>query len=329
MTTIPRFSELTPSARSVVETLRTYGREHASPLEALEDGAAIAALFPNARRRDIDEAYAYFSGLEMARSFIRENVNELVNYNIEAVENADRMNRSLPDFYPQGKTRAEYITRPIFNPIEAEIRLIDRGQRVYLPFDGFNYTITGDLIDSAVESAREYAAEQYGESAAALFKAKTDGCAEAIARKWVEVYSCALARELDMPEIDGAFKFESIVYSRDYYASNDEIAARAPLSVLRSILRAVCSDDDRREKFAAAVDRRMTPASGWAPFFSRDWHKWGPIARWNEGQISLLLETICPYEEVRDFFLEDLSSACDDWLLVNWEEMEAAAKSAA
>lgn len=264
------------------------------------------------------------------REFIRSNINALVNYNCQAVESADCLTRACAEYYPAGKTRLEAITRPIVNSIEAAICLKERGQRVYLPFDGFNYTVTGDLIDNAVESAREYAAEQYGDSAAEIFKADTSKCCEAIARKWVEVYSCALARELEMAELETAFDFESIVFSRDYYASNDEVAARVPLSILRSILRAVCSDDDRREKFAAEVDRRMTPGSGWSPFFSRDWHQWGPVSSWNESQVQLLLETICPYEEVRDFFLEDLSSACDEALAVNWDEIEAtAAQSAA
>ena len=139
------------------------------------------------------------------------------------------------------------------------------------------------------------------------------------------VYQYELSLELDISELNGAFEYAGIEYSHDYYQSNDELSCFVPLSALRAVLRAVCSDPDRLEAFTNAVRTRMTPHSGWSPFFSTDWKEWGPIANWNAGQVQILLETVVDAERMNESYLEDLSDACREAMRINWEECRAAA----
>lgn len=159
----------------------------------------------------------------------------------------------------------------------------------YVPFTGFCQSLSGEgLADECAESERDYMRESLEhdypdcpdavEAGLDAFEADTSACYDAIGRKWAELYAAGLADELDMPELESAIVFDGIDYSRDYYQSDDEIRSRIPLHVLRAVLRTVASDPARLKAFADLVRVRMTPRSGWAPFFSTEWTEWGARA---------------------------------------------------
>lgn len=63
--------------------------------------------------------------------------------------------------------------------------------------------------------------------------------------------------------------------------------------------------------FAALVQERLAPRSGFIPFYSADLSEWGNLSEWESPQLSLLVEAYCDmYEtaESRDCWLVDDSN---------------------
>lgn len=333
------------AVRAIVEHVRdaVAGRTRweIDALSALEDGAYLAAELPTAAQNEIEAAHAYFDGFAEARETAHFHIHDLIAHNVEAAELAAAFARSNPRQYGRAAEAAreeaakhlQHAMRPFFNDAcrRALIEKLDRAgtQLVYLPFDGFCYSTLSDAVESCEEAERWYIRERYGDYAAdEVFEADTDECHGAIARKHCELYAYALASELDMPELEDAFAYDGIAYSRDYFKQGDECRAYVPTAVLRKILRAVCEDAERLDAFSKLVRERMTACSGWVPFFSTDWKEWGPIAGWNASQIQLLLESIVSNEFMLNEacgYLEDIADACREAMRVNWEECEAAA----
>lgn len=204
-------------------------------------------------------------------------------------------------------------------------------QPAQIPFDGFYES----CLTAAFEDEVAYALDAYEESDDCELTGKelgdcagdcTISAADAveIARAWVDRYEDYLsdaANDLaDESDQQDLIRLHFVSYNAEanrhgywpwggdeekpvaYISKEDlrrlrKLAAQAPAEYREDI----CATVD----FAGYVRKRFTPASGWAPFYSEDVRRWGPVTSWNEAQIGVLLDFICPDRRLTECGLDD------------------------